>query len=111
MHCFSVAAVKLSVESSVESLVSRYEKHFDKTRQLTEEHAKEEMIIAENGPILVRADPLIKRALDSHFKEHNSQQHGRWHFTMSENITTHIQESKVIKKLRNERSKLPFMEN
>ena len=111
MHCFSVAAVKLSVESSVESLVSRYEKHFDKTRQLTEEHAKEEMIIAENGPILVRADPLIKRALDSHFKEHNNQQHGRWHFTMSENIKTHIQESKVIKKLKNERSKLPFMEN
>ena len=36
IHCFSAAAVKLSVESSVESLVSRYEKQFDKTRQFTE---------------------------------------------------------------------------
>ena len=111
IHCFSAAAVKLSVEGSVESLVSRYEKHFDKTRQFTEEHAKEEMIIAENGPILVRADPLTKGALDLHFKKHNNKQHGRWHFTIREDIKTHIQESRVIKKLKNERSKLPFMNN
>ena len=86
IHCFSVAAVKLSVESSVESLVSRYEKHFDKARQLTEENANEEMLIAENGPIPVRADPLIKRALDRFFKDNNEQQSGRRHFTVGKVI-------------------------
>ena len=30
LHCISTAAVTLSVESSVETLVSHYEKHFDK---------------------------------------------------------------------------------
>ena len=55
MHAILVAAVKLSVESSVESLVSRYEKHFNKSRQLTESNAKEEMLISENGPNLAHA--------------------------------------------------------
>ena len=44
------AAVKISVESVVESLVSRYEKHFDKSRKLTEENALDEMEISANGP-------------------------------------------------------------
>ena len=35
VHCLLAVAVKYSVESSVESLISRYEIHFDKTRQLT----------------------------------------------------------------------------
>ena len=42
---------------------------FDKTRQLTVENAHKEMFIAENGPILVRADNLLKRALDRYFLE------------------------------------------
>ena len=42
LHCISTAAVTLSVESSVETLVSRYEIHLDKTQQLTEQHADEE---------------------------------------------------------------------
>ena len=42
------AALKLSVESVVETIVSRYEKHFEKGRQLTEENALCEMEIAEN---------------------------------------------------------------
>ena len=59
VHCFCVVTVKFSVESSVESLISRYEIHFDKTRQLTAHNAHMEMFIAENGPILVRADKLF----------------------------------------------------
>ena len=49
MHCLSTVAVKYSVESSVESLISRYETHFDRKRQLTEENAHQEMVIAEVG--------------------------------------------------------------
>ena len=41
IHIIRVAAVKISIESVVESLVSRYEAHFDKSRQFTEEHALE----------------------------------------------------------------------
>ena len=52
MHSICCAAIKVSVESNVESLVSRYETHFDKSRQLSEESAMEEMMIAENGPTL-----------------------------------------------------------
>ena len=46
------ASVKVSVESVVESLVSKYEKHFDSSRQPSEDHAVDEMIIYENGPLL-----------------------------------------------------------
>ena len=49
MHCLSTVAVKYSVESSVESLISRYETHFDRKRQLAEENAHQEMVIAEVG--------------------------------------------------------------
>ena len=34
----------------MESLVSVYETHFDKTRQVSEETALDEMVISENGP-------------------------------------------------------------
>ena len=41
--CICTGVVKISVESVVESLVSRYEKHFDSSRQLKESRALEEM--------------------------------------------------------------------
>ena len=44
-------AVKYSVELSVESLISRYEVHFDKSRQLGEEKAHMEMFVSMNGPV------------------------------------------------------------
>ena len=39
IHCLLALAVKYSMESSVETLISRYEVHFDKKRQLGEEKA------------------------------------------------------------------------
>ena len=45
------AAVKVSVESFVESLVSRYE-----SRSLDEHNAMDEMMIAENGPAIFQAN-------------------------------------------------------
>ena len=44
------AAVKVTVESVVESIVSRYEEHFKPSRQPTEEHSLDKMVIAEYGP-------------------------------------------------------------
>ena len=59
LHCIAAAAVNVSVESVVESLVSRFEVHFDAKRQLKESHALDEMEIAENGPLLVHADKIL----------------------------------------------------
>jgi hypothetical protein len=53
------------------------------------------MLIAENGPILVRAYPLIKRALDAYFSNNNKQQKGKWHFTLNYDIRAHTEENKV----------------
>ena len=61
VHIICSAAVKISVESVVESLVSRYEKHFHSSRQMDEDHALQEMSIAENGPLLHQADPILRR--------------------------------------------------
>ena len=44
IHCFCTACIKISFESVVESLVSRYENHFDTSRQMSVVHALEENI-------------------------------------------------------------------
>ena len=64
MQCISTAVVKISVESVVESLVSRYENHFDSGRQLNEDRALDEMEISENGPELVKADVVLTAAMN-----------------------------------------------
>ena len=69
LHSLACASVKISVESVVESLVSRYETHFHKKRGLDEKNAIDEMEIAENGPSEFRADPLLIAAMDNWKKE------------------------------------------
>ena len=109
MHSLCVVAVKYSVESSVESLISRYETHFDRKRQLTEENAHHEMVIAESGPILVHADPLLTRALNKYFR--NETQKGEWHFYHTDESRFYPpEESKTIKRLQSKKSKLSFMD-
>ena len=102
------AAVKISVESVVESLVSRYETHFDKKRQLQETHALEEMEIAENGPHLVHADKILKTAMNKYWAENSTD--GVWHFChKSSDIRTYSNHSKVVQKFLNAKPKFPFM--
>ena len=66
IHLICVACAKVSVESVVESLVSRYEKHFDSSRQPTEQKSLDEMIIAENGPLLHYTDEILERAMNQY---------------------------------------------
>ena len=101
IHIICIASVKISVESVVESLVSRYEIHFDKERQLKEEHALNEMEIAENGPKFAKADKILKAAMNMYWK--NKEFSGEWHFThKSEYIRTFYSgKSKVMTKLMN----------
>ena len=107
LHVICICAVKLSVESVVEYLVSKYEQHFTKSRQLEEEHAMQEMEIAKNGHIFVRACPVINGAMAKHWDVHNN---GRWHFWgTSDNVkTTEGTEGRKVSKLLREKSKFPY---
>ena len=110
-HCICVASVKISVGSVVESLVSRYENHFTSSRQETEEHALEEMIIAENGPLLQHADPTLEKAMENYWK--SGEKDGEWHFIRrSQNIRSYTGDSSAVgAHMFDNISKLPFMES
>ena len=92
----------------MESLVSRYEVHFDKTRQLTEENALNEMEIAENGPSIFRADRLLEKAMDSYWK--STTKKGVWHFVRSTEIDFSRRQGKTVSRLLKEGSKFPVMD-
>ena len=110
LQCICTASVKISVESVVESLVSRYENHFDSSRQLKEERALDEMEIAENGPELVKADIVLAAAMNQYWKD-KSPKDPSWHFCHKfSDIRTYTGESKVVKRLLSTESKLPFMD-
>lgn len=108
-HIIMCACVKVSVESVVESIVSRYEKHFHHSRQPSEEHSLNEMIIAENGPFLHQADEILESSMDRYWKENTTS--GEWHFLRKTNdIRSYTGgASKVVGKLLDRQSKLPFM--
>ena len=89
----------ISVESDVESLVSRYEKHLKVDRQMDEENAEEEMEIAENGPLLVHADLILKKAMHRYWKD--VSQNGEWHFVMMKTESL-FKASKVMDRLKSE---------
>ena len=111
IHCLLAMAVKYSVESSVETLISRYEVHFDSSRQLGEEKAHMEMFVSMNGPVLVRADPLLKRAMDKFFKDKNPRGDGAWHMYHSDETRFYPQdESQTIRRLQKEKNKLGFVD-
>ena len=101
------AAVKLSVESDVESLVSRYEKHLKVDRQMEEENAEHEMEISENGPLLQHADNIIERAMNKYWRQNSVN--GKWHF-ISRRGELGLKKSKVLQRLRKQKSKLAFMD-
>ena len=43
-----------------------------------------EMFVSQNGPVLVRADPLLKRAMDKFFKDKNPRGDGAWNMYHSD---------------------------
>ena len=114
VHIICVAAVKVSVESVVESLVSRFERHFDKCRQLDEENALMEMDVAENGPTLSRADGVLRIAMNKCWAEHNSHGKGKCHFirTSSTNRLKDFdsEQGKSTARMMKEKSKFPFQD-
>ena len=77
----------------VQSLVSRYEKHFDSSRQSIEQHSFDEMIIAEI------TDEKLERATKQYRMVANSN--NKWHFLYrAEDIRSYTRNcSKVVGKL------------
>ena len=103
IHIILTLCVKISVESKVESLMSKYEQHFYSKRQLREDQTFDEMEIAENGPEFVHADKLLSFAMDKYWTEKSSVG-GSWKFChKSEDIRTASKNSEVVK------TKFPFM--
>ena len=106
------ASVKVSVESVVESLVSRYETHFHKNRGLNEKNAMDEMEISENGPSEFRAEKLLVVAMDKYWKKETKS--GQWHFTRQSTqnlINFGVDGSGKTTKILNRASKYPIMDN
>ena len=108
LQSICAAAVKISVESDVESLVSRYEKHFKVDRQLNEENAEDEMEIAENGPLLIHTDNILKAAMNKYWRAANPSGGGAWHFVKGRSDVFSAK-SKVIERFRSEQSKFDFL--
>ena len=103
MQAISVSCVKFGVESVVESHVSHHEIHFSSERNADESVMEQELKVSLNGPTLNNCDAIVKEALDSHFKK-------RWHFLTSSNLYAFQRQSPTINKLKNIKSKFPFME-
>ena len=63
-----------------------------------------EMYVSMNGPVLVRADPLLKRAMYKFFKDRGD---GRWHMYHSDERRFYPQDkSRTMRRLQKEKSKL-----
>ena len=75
-----VAAIKVSVESVAESIISKYSIHNSKIRPIGDKKANDEMFIAVNGPEIGEADETLIKALNLKFGV------GKWHFSVAQNL-------------------------
>ena len=105
-YAVNVAALKFSVESVVESIVSQYEHRFGPKHSLGETTADQEMEIYINGPNLAKCNSIVSAALDNHFGSRK-----KWHFLHSGSLHSFSKHSNVLGRLMKEPLKLPFMEN
>ena len=91
------------------ALFRKVKKHFDSSRQPTEQHFLDEMIIAVNGPLLHHADEMLERAINQYWRVANRDT--TWHFLLqTEDIHSYTRNcSKVAGKLLDQKSNLPSM--
>jgi hypothetical protein len=75
------ASVKVFVESVIESLISVYEFHFNKSRTVKEDTGEAE--IAVNGPTIAHCDPIVRQAMDQYWLDKQRKKFG----TLSEQQT------------------------
>lgn len=74
---------------------------------MNEDHASQEMSLAENEPLLHQADPILLRAMNKYWDERP------WHFVRKTgDIKTYEGVSRtIIGKQMDAQSKLPFMDH
>ena len=65
---------------------------------------EEEMEISENGLLLIHADKLLLAAMNKYWKKNGD---GEWHFVRRDNM---FKQSQLLNRLKNQISKLAFME-
>ena len=107
MQAIAVSCVKQSCESILESMVSTYEHHFNAMRNMDEENVNEDFFIAVNGPNLTHCNSVVEEAMQIYWKGSD------WHFhqkSLSHHLKEFDGESKVLHRIHNTSSKLPFME-
>ena len=68
MQATFVGAIKTSVESISESVISVYNKHNSDIRTIGEELANDEMFVAWNGPEIGEYVDILRIALDLYFE-------------------------------------------
>ena len=80
MQATLAAAIKMSVESIAESVISKYANHNTKIRPIADTTANDEMFIAVNGPEIGEADNVLTKALNLKFGSSS------WHFSVQQNL-------------------------
>ena len=112
IHSICVSAVKISVETVIESLTSKFEIHFNKFRNVTEGTAYNEMMVSINGPSPAQCDKVVMAAMKQHFKGQYGIRFVRRTNDMIclPNTVGVSNNSKVINRMQQEKSRLPFMQ-
>ena len=105
------SAVKISVELVIESLTSKFEIHFNKFRNVNEDTAYNEMMISVNGPSQAQCDKVVMAAMKQHFKGQHGIRFVRRSNDISLFATVGVSDnSKVVHRMLQEKSRLPFMQ-
>ena len=94
IHGTIIGAIKVSVESVAESVISKYAIYNSKLRNIKDTTANDEMFISINGPELGEANRILEKALDRKFNGHSG-----WHFSTQQHLfrTNGITVEKILK--------------
>ena len=103
MQACAVGAIKISVESVAESMISKYNIHNSKIRPIGEDTAEHEMMIDYNGPAIGEADGVLMEALQLHFKDNPKGIHFDTHNIFRSNGLT-------VQDILSKKSRLPFFD-
>ena len=101
MQACVVGSIKISVESIAESMISKYNIHNSKIRQIADDIAEEEMMVDYNGPEIGEADKMLMEALHIHFKDNPKGIH-----FYTKNIFR--SNGKTVEKILSTKSRLPL---
>ena len=99
----AVGAIKISVESVAESMISKYNIQNSNIRPIGEDTAEHEMMIVYNGPEIGEADDVLMEALQLHFKDNPKGIHFDTHNIFRSNALT-------VQNILSKKSRLPLFD-